>query len=65
MKMEAMKHQGRTSDQVGPKLTAEEISETDSATQVKRYIRLTNILQELLALVDEGRTALTPAVELD
>ena len=64
MKMEAMKHQGRTLDQVGPKLTAEEISETDSATQVKRYIRLTNLLQELLALVDEGRIALTPAVEL-
>ena len=64
MKMDAMKHQGRTSDQVGPKLTAEELSESDSATQVKRYIRLTYLLQELLALVDEGRIALTPAVEL-
>ena len=64
MKMEAMKHQGRTSDQIGPKLTAEEISETDSATQVKRYIRLTNLIPEILAYVDEGRMALTPAVEL-
>lgn len=64
MKMDAMKHQGRTSDQVGPKLTAEEISETDSATQVKRYIRLTNLIPGILAYVDEGRMALTPAVEL-
>ena len=64
MKMEAMKHQGRASDQVGPKLTAEGISETDSATQVKRYIRLTNLIPEILTYVDEGRMALTPAVEL-
>ena len=64
MKMEAMKHQGKTSDRVGPKLTVEEISKGDSASQVKRYIRLTNLIPDILKLVDEGRIALTPAVEL-
>ena len=64
MKMEALKHQGRTSDQLGPKLTVEEISKGDSASQVKRYIRLTNLIPDILNLVDEGRIALTPAVEL-
>lgn len=64
MKMEALKHQGRTSDQLGPKLTVEEISKGDSASQVKRYIRLTNLIPDILKLVDEGRIALTPAVEL-
>lgn len=64
MKLEAVKHQGKTSGQVGPKLSADEISDIDSASQVKRYIRLTNLIPELLNLVDEGRIALTPAVEL-
>ena len=64
MKMEALKHQGRTSDQLGPKLTVEEISKGDCASQVKRYIRLTNLIPDILKLVDEGRIALTPAVEL-
>jgi ParB-like partition proteins len=68
MKMEALKAQGKrtdlTSDQPGPKLTVEEISEGDSASQVKRYIRLTNLIPEILKMVDEGRIALTPAVEL-
>ena len=68
MKMEAMKAQGKrtdlTSDQLGPKLTVEEISEGDSASQVKRYIRLTNLIPEILKMVDEERIALTPAVEL-
>ena len=64
MKMEAIKHQGRTSGQVGPKLSAEEISDSDSARQVKRYIRLTHLSRSLLNLVDEGQIALTPAVEL-
>ena len=67
-KMAAMKRQGKrtdlTSDQVGPKLTAKEISDVDSASQVKRYIRLNNLVPELLSLVDENRIALTPAVEL-
>ena len=68
MKMEAMSRQGRrsdlTSDQVGPKLTAEEIGQGDSASQVKRYIRLTNLIPEILQMVDDGKIALTPAVEL-
>ena len=56
-----------TSDQLGRKLETAEIvgkATGDSQSQVRRYIRLTNLLQELLALVDEGRIALTPAVEL-
>lgn len=65
MKFEALKHQGKTSGQVGPKLTAEVVGgEEDSARQVKRYIRLTYLLPELLKMVDEGRIAMTPAVEL-
>ncbi len=68
MKMDAIKSQGKrtdlTSDQVGPKLAVEEISKNDSASQVKRYIRLTNLIPDLLNLVDEGKIALTPAVEL-
>ena len=68
LKMDALKRQGKrtdlTSDRVGPKLTATEISENDSATQVKRYIRLTYLIKPLLDLVDEGRIALGPAVEL-
>ena len=68
LKMDALKRQGKrtdlTSDRVGPKLTAAEISDDDSATQVKRYIRLTYLIKPLLVLVDEGRIALGPAVEL-
>lgn len=68
MKLEAIKSQGErtdlTSDQVGPKLAVEEISKNDSASQVKRYIRLNNLIPELLDLVDEERIAFTPAVEL-
>ena len=64
MKMEVLRHQGRTSDQLGPKLTVEEIAKGDSASQVKRYIRLTNLIPEILQMVDDGRIALTPAVEL-
>ncbi len=68
MKMDAIKSQGKrtdlTSDQVGPKLAVAEISKNDSASQVKRYIRLTNLIPDLLNLVDEGKIALTPAVEL-
>ena len=68
MKMDALKKQGKrtdlTSDQVGPKLSASEVSDTDSASQVKRYIRLTNLIPRLLALVDSSKIALGPAVEL-
>ena len=68
MKMDALKKQGKrsdlTSDQVGPKLAADEISETDSASQVKRYIRLTNLIPKLLSMVDDEKIAFGPAVEL-
>lgn len=68
LKAEALAHQGfradLTSDQLGPKLTVEMISENDSASQVKRYIRLTNLIPEILQYVDEGRISFTPAVEL-
>ena len=71
MKLEAVKHQGArtdlTSAQVGPKLTAaEKIAENspDSKSQVKRYIRLTELIPELLDMVDEKKIALNPAYEL-
>ena len=71
MKLEAMNRQGQrtdlTSAQVGRKLeTAEIIGEQsgDSRNQVRRYIRLTNLIPSILQMVDEGKIALTPAVEL-
>ena len=68
LKMEALSHQGKrtdlTSDQVGPKLTAATISETDSASQVKRYIRLAYLIPEFLEKMDEGEIALSVGVEL-
>lgn len=74
MKLDAMSHQGRrndlTSDQVGEKLEnkfsvqvlAEEVG--DSKSQVQRFIRLTELIPELLDMVDEKQIALSPAVEL-
>lgn len=67
LKMEALKHQGKTSSQVGTKLRTDEIiaeQSGESRNQIQRYIRLTNLIPELLDLVDEGKIALTPAVEL-
>jgi len=68
LKFEALEHQGKrtflTSDQLGPKLTVDMISGTDSATQVKRYIRLTNLIPELLEMMDEGKIAFSVGVEL-
>ena len=71
MKLEAMNRQGQrtdlTSAQVGRKLeTAEIIGEQsgESRNQVRRYIRLTNLIPGILQMVDEGKIALTPAVEL-
>ena len=67
LKLEALKHQGKTSSQLGTKLRSDEIvanQSEDSRNQVQRYIRLTYLIPELLDLVDEGRIALTPAVEL-
>ena len=66
LKMEALSHQG-TSCQLGTKLRTDEMIGSDSgesARQVQRYIRLTNLIPEILSMVDEGKIALTPAVEL-
>ena len=71
LKMDAMSRQGErtdlTSTQVGRKLeTAEIIGEQsgESKNQVRRYVRLTELIPEILSMVDSGRIALTPAVEL-
>ena len=71
MKAEAMKHQGwrsdLTSNQLGGKLETADLvgAETgDSKNQVRRYIRLTNLIPEILQYLDEGRISFTPAVEL-
>lgn len=64
MKLEAMKHQGRASGQLVQKWTRDEVALSESGRTVQRYIRLTNLEPPLLRLVDEGRIALTPAVEL-
>ena len=71
MKMDALKSQGKRTDltsyQVGTKFdAASEIGKSgnDSRIQVFRYIRLTNLIPEILQMVDDGRIALTPAVEL-
>lgn len=71
MKMDALKSQGKRTDltlsQVATKLdAASEIGKTtnESRDQVFRYIRLTNLIKPLLDMVDEGRIAFTPAVEL-
>ena len=63
MKMDAMKHQGKTSGQIGHK-SRDSISETESGRQIQRYIRLTNLIPSILQKVDSGEIALTPAVEL-
>ena len=69
LKMEALSKQGKrtdlTSRQVVGKLeTADMIAENESGRQVQRYIRLTNLIPGILEKVDEGKIALTPAVEL-
>ena len=70
MKAEALAHQGfradLTSVQVAPKLATEQIAEDvgTSKDTIKRYIRLTNLIPEILQYVDNGRIAFTPAVEL-
>ena len=69
LKMDAMSRQGErtdlTSRQVVGKLeTADLIADNESGRQVQRYIRLTELIPEILAMVDSGKIALTPAVEL-
>ena len=71
LKMDAMSRQGERSDltscQVGTKFRTDELiaqDTPDSARQVQRYIRLTELIPEILAMVDSSKIALTPAVEL-
>ena len=71
MKMDAMNHQGQRTDltlsQVATKLdSAAEIGKAvgESRDKIFRYIRLTNLIPEILQMVDQGKIALTPAVEL-
>ena len=68
MKLDALKHQGKTtSSQVGTKMRSDEqiaAQVADSRMQIQRYIRLTNLVKPLLDMVDEGRIAFSPAVEL-
>jgi len=67
LKRDAISHQGRTFHQVGEKLpTAAKIGmdSGDSMNQVLRYIRLTELIPEILTMVDDGKIAFTPAVEL-
>ena len=70
MKAEALAHQGfradLTSVQLAPKLATEQIAEDAGTSKdtIKRYIRLTNLIPEILLYVDEGRISFTPAVEL-
>ena len=66
MKMDAMRHQG-TSSQLGTKLRTDELiaqKSGESRNQIHRYIRLTNLIPDILQMVDDGKIALTPAVEL-
>ena len=67
MKLDAIKHQGVTSAQLGQKLLSVEKVAKDageSRNQVKRYIRLTYLIPELLSMVDESKIAFNPAVEI-
>ena len=71
LKADALNHRGErtdlTSGQLGPRLRSDEMiaeESGESRKQVQRYIRLTHLIPELLQLVDDGKIALTPAVEL-
>jgi len=66
LKLDALKHQGITSAQVGQKWSVEQVAEdsNESRSQIQRYIRLNNLIPEILQMVDEEKIALTPAVEL-
>ena len=66
MKLEALKHQGKTSVQVEQKLSRTIVAESCgvSDAQIQRYIRLTNLIPSILDMVDEKRIAFTPAVEI-
>ena len=63
LKMDALNHQGVTCGQVGHK-SRDDVSDTESGRTVQRYIRLTNLISELLDYMDEGKMALSVGVEL-
>ena len=63
LKMEALNHRGITCGQVGHK-SRDDVSDTESGRTVQRYIRLTNLIPELLEFMDEGKMALSVGVEL-
>ena len=63
LKMDALKHQGQTCGQVGHK-SRDTLSDSESGRQVQRYIRLPHLIPEILQMVDDGKIALTPAVEI-
>ena len=63
LKMEALNHQGITCGQVGHK-SRDDVSDSESGRTVQRYIRLTNLIPELLEFMDEGKMALSVGVEL-
>ena len=63
LKLEAMEHQGKTCGQVGHK-SRDDVSDTDSGRQVQRYINLTNLIPELLDMMDENKIAFSVGVEL-
>lgn len=67
MKLDAIKHQGKASVQVAEKLlSVEKVADDagESKDQVRRYIRLTYLIPELLSMVDENKIAFNPAVEI-
>ena len=64
MKLEAEKHQGKTSGQDVQKWTRDTIADNMSGRQVQRYVRLTELIPELLQLVDNNKMAMSPAVEI-
>ncbi len=64
MRNEALKRQNKDSVQLGPGNHVARVRALESASQIKRYVRLTNLNKKLLDMVDEGRIAFTPAVEL-
>ena len=66
MKLEAIKHQGKASTQFAQKLSVELVGDAagESKDQVRRYIRLTELIPDILQMVDDGKIALTPAVEV-
>ena len=68
MKLEAIKHQGVSSSQLGTRLIRSDekvaLDAGESRNQIQRYIRLTYLIPELLSMVDENKIAFNPAVEI-